>query len=80
MKRLRLVRPRDAEIDRLGERRFHFRIGEQRQRVARDCAVMVCAADRVLERAVFDHQSGGMIEIGVGGFAAFERAPPEFAS
>src|SRR3974377_2494154 len=36
-------------------------------------------SDRVLDGPVLDHQPDGVVEIGVGRFAAFERAPPEFA-
>ena len=35
--------------------------------------------DRVLDRPMLDHQSDGVIEIGVGSFAALKRAAPEFA-
>src|ERR1700747_2393122 len=34
--------------------------------------------DRVLDGAMLDHQSDGVVEIGVGRFAALERAPPKF--
>ena len=74
-----LVCPRDAEIDCFRQRRFHRRVGEQRQRIAGDRAVMVSAPDRVLERAVFGHKPDGVFEIGVSRLAAFERAPPELA-
>src|ERR1700735_2471448 len=40
---------------------------------------MVGAADGVFQRAVLDHQSDGMIEIGVLGLAALKRPAPEFA-
>ena len=64
------MRPRDAEIDRFGERGLHRRIRKQRQRVARNRAVMVGAADRVFQRAVLGHQPDGVFEVGVVGFAA----------
>ena len=73
------MRPRDAEIDRLGERGFHRRLWKQCQRVAGDGAVMVGAANRVFERAVLGHKPDGVLEIGVIGFAALQGAPPEFA-
>src|ERR1700739_934686 len=37
------------------------------------------AADCVLDGAMLDHQSDGVIEIGSGRFATLQRAPPEFA-
>jgi uncharacterized UPF0146 family protein len=40
---------------------------------------MVRASDRVLECAMLDHQSDGVIEIGIGRFAALQRTPPKFA-
>src|ERR1700675_2906665 len=40
---------------------------------------MVGTADRVLERAMLDHQADGVIEIGIFGLAALQRPPPEFA-
>ena len=73
------MRPRHAKIDRLGERGFHRRIREQGERITGDGAVMMRASDRVFERAVLGHQADGMIEVGIGGLAAFQRAPPELA-
>ena len=35
------------------------------------------AADRIFQRAMLHHQSDRMFEIGIAGFALFERAAPE---
>src|ERR1700751_5426961 len=37
------------------------------------------ASDRVFKCPMLDHQSDGVFEIGVSGFAALESAPPELA-
>ena len=73
------MRARDAEIDGFGERRFHRRLREQSQRVAGDGAVVMGAADGILERAMLGHQPDGVLEIGVTGFAALQGAAPELA-
>ena len=46
------VRPADAEIHRVQQRRLRRRIGEDGQRVARHSAVMASALHRVLDGAV----------------------------
>src|SRR5581483_2761048 len=69
----------DAEIDSIGQRRLHSRIRKQRECVAGNGAVVMGAADRIFQRPVPGHQADGMVEIGVGRFAALERTPPEFA-
>src|SRR5262245_16164483 len=48
----RLMCSADHELDRFGERVLHRRIGEQRQRVLGDGAIMAGAGDGVLHGAV----------------------------
>ena len=57
---------------------FIVEFGEQCQRVAGDGTVVMRAPDRILERSVLAHQADCMLEVGVGCFAAFQRAAPEF--
>src|SRR5262249_40913142 len=71
------IRSRDAEFNSFLERELHGRVREQSKRVLRDRAVVAGALDRVVERAVLDHQRDGLVEIGVGGVTLFERAAPE---
>src|SRR5580700_1857599 len=52
-----LMRPGDAEVDRFGERRFHLRVGEEGERIAGDGPVVMRAADRILECAMFGHKT-----------------------
>src|SRR5437016_8757165 len=74
-----LMRAGDAELDGLLERRLHDGVGEQRQRVLGDRAVMARPLDRVLERAVLGHQAEGDFEVLLRRVALLERASPERA-
>ena len=57
---------------------FIFKSGNKAQRVAGDRAVLLRAADRILERAMLGHGAARVFKIGVVDLAAFERPPPEF--
>ena len=74
-----LIRPRDAEIDRLFQRLLDDRGRKQRERVLGHRAVMLRAPDRVFERAMTRHQRDGVFEVGLRRFAFFERRRPERA-
>src|SRR5262245_62558250 len=66
----RLMCSADHELDRFGERVLHRRIGEQRQRVLGDGAIMAGGLDSVLQRGMLSPQGAG------GGGNAPGRAAP----
>src|SRR6202167_940488 len=72
-----LVRSGNTKIHGLGERRLHRRVGEQRERVAGNSALMVGASDGILERAMLTHQADSVFEVCVGRLAPFQRAAPK---
>src|SRR5882757_7015638 len=75
----RSMRPCQAERHYLFQRRLHRRRREQRQCVDRHRAVVMGAADGVLQRAMLGHQPGGVVEIVGADLAALQRADPELA-
>src|SRR6185312_914881 len=79
MTSMMLMRARDAELDRLFQRHFHFRGRHQRQRVGGDGAVMTRAADRILNGVMLGHQRDGVIEIAVPDHALRQPLIPESA-
>src|SRR5579862_8090292 len=75
----KLIRARDAELDRFLERLLHGRGRKQRQRILGDRSVVARTLDRVLERAVLGHQADRMLEIGLARIAVLQRAAPKRA-
>src|SRR5262249_49499017 len=69
----------EADLHRLDQRGLHGRVGEQRERVLGDRAVMAGAPHRVLERAVAGHVADRGLEVALLGVALLEGAAPERA-
>ena len=67
----------DAEIDGFEQRVLEGGVGEDRQRIARDVAIMIGAVHRVLQRAVAVHQLLGIAEVVFRLVALFQSALPE---
>src|SRR6478672_4688703 len=73
------MRSCQAERYYLLQRGLHWRARKQRQRIDRHRAVVLGAADGVLECAVLGHQPDGVIEIGLTDLATLQRLHPEGA-
>ena len=73
-----LERPRNAEIDRLEQRRLPIAVGKYGERIPGDIAIMIGPLNSVGDGAVPDHQLLRINQIVFRLVAFLKRAFPEF--